>query len=224
MTLPNFSRLTLTLLAALLAMAVLGGCYRKHIVSSPPAQRPAKQEEATPATPEPVIVKEELEIIEETYVVDAPDQGSAPAKVEEGDLDADPAVVPDEEAAKTNAAKQEAPVTATSPAVEKAAPKAVAPEDGVEKPVAATELSATQASPVLKSVYYVQVGAFSNMENANRALARLIADGYEGSRLVNTDDGLFRVQAGTFPDEGSAGNALEKLRADYPKGFVLKTD
>ena len=84
------------------------------------------------------------------------------------------------------------------------------------------ETAAPESEAVLSGeIYYVQIGAFSDLENANRALARLLSDGYEGSRLSKTEDGLFRVQAGTFPDEASAGEALSKLLADYPKGFVL---
>ena len=70
--------------------------------------------------------------------------------------------------------------------------------------------------------YYVQVGAFGELDNANRVLSRLLKDGYKDSVLIRTDEGLYRVQAGSFPDETAAGKALDALRTDFPKGFVLR--
>lgn len=131
-----------------------------------------------------------------------------------------------EQAAASPAAPQAAPqaaVPAATPAATPAAP-ATNPEDEVvgigdvrQATGADSAATATASGP-----YYVQVGAFSDMENADRALKRLIADGYKGSVMIKTDEGLFRVQAGSFPDEAAAGAALEELRTDYPNGFVLK--
>jgi cell division protein FtsN len=92
--------------------------------------------------------------------------------------------------------------------------------------VADADVSAPAPAPAPTTAesgpYYVQVGAFSDKDNANRALTRLMEDGYKGSVIVETDEGLFRVQAGSFPDEATAEAALDRLRTDYPKGFVLK--
>jgi cell division protein FtsN len=107
-----------------------------------------------------------------------------------------------------------------------AAPETTAP-DMASQDAASPESTATDAVPVAVTQggqYYVQVGAFSDLENANRALARLIAEGYKGSKLDATADGLYRVQAGAFADPDEAGAALERLQAEYPKGFVLKPD
>ncbi|EGB15113.1 Sporulation domain-containing protein [Pseudodesulfovibrio mercurii] len=146
-------------------------------------------------------------------------QGTPPAKT------AVPA-----QAAPAPVAAQAAPAAPAAPAVK--AP--TNPEDEVvgigdetEMPGAAAVAAPAEppvAAPAVAAggPYYVQVGAFSDVTNANRALERLIADGYKGSVMVKTDEGLFRVQAGSFPDEATAGAALEKLKADYPKGFVLK--
>jgi len=218
--------------AAMTAMLILTtGCARKHIVSSPPTEEPAKQVEVTPA-PQPEAAQEQPGLIDETYEVDAPEEAGAPeAKIEESDLAEDvtpaPAKVDGEmaEPAKTevqeaNEMKEEAAAAAV------ATPEAEAAAKPVEEQTAAdvSEPEVEEEATPLTGMYYVQIGAFSDLENANRALARLLSDGYKGSRLSKMDDGLFRVQAGAFPDETSAGEALSKLLTDYPKGFVLKQD
>lgn len=193
--------LFLCVLAALLILMV-GGCGRKHIVSSPPAQQPAKQAEAKkPSKPE--AAQDKPGLIEDTYVVDAPEETAPSATIKEGELEEEPLGIP------TTTDATAAAGAGTAAAVSKAETAESEPE----------VKAATQGE-----IYYVQIGAFSDLENANRALARLLSDGYEGSRLSKTEDGLFRVQAGTFPDEASAGETLSKLLAAYPKGFVLKQD
>ncbi len=195
---------TLMCILAILAMTALAfsGCARKHIVSSPPAQKPATGVEPAP---KPAVVEEAPVVLEDNYVVDAPDEEQPPrAKVEEGSLDDEPIPAP----TPTEAA---APITA--PEVAPATAPAAAPAAAV-----ATE---TEAVP-MGDMYYVQVGAFSDMENANKVLAGLISDGYAGSKLATTSSGLYRVQAGTFPDKAAAEAALMVLKTEYPKGYILK--
>ncbi|WP_196772837.1 SPOR domain-containing protein [Pseudodesulfovibrio alkaliphilus] len=208
------------MLAVCLAAALtLGGCARQHIVSSPPAERPTARATPLPAeqTPEPSATKgpeDERRENEGVYVVDAPVAEQAGRSVAESELGEEP--LPAEAAPAT---------AATGP---------VAADEAFDAPAAAhapltheTHPGATAAAlpeVVEGGSFFVQVGAFSDLENANRALARLIADGYKGSRLDATGDGLIRVQAGAFGDHGSAEAALDRLQAEYPKGFVLKTD
>ncbi|XXJ18293.1 SPOR domain-containing protein [Desulfovibrio caledoniensis] len=204
-----------------------------------------------PVIEETYVVGEEKpldEPIDEVYEVDAAKQaGTKAPAVGEADLAEEP--LPDADQLKREAeaaAAQGAPPTvepvakpAAEPAVKEAASTVTQPapvrapanpEDEVVgiSDVAGADASTRAAEPATAPVvaaggpYYVQVGAFSDEQNANRALARLIADGYKGSVMVKTDEGLFRVQAGAFPDEATAGAALNKLKADYPKGFVLK--
>ncbi|MBG0791025.1 MAG: SPOR domain-containing protein [Desulfovibrionaceae bacterium] len=80
--------------------------------------------------------------------------------------------------------------------------------------------------PVAQEVgpYYVQVGAFSDLENANKVLAGLLSDGYKGTMLEKTDAGMYRVHAGAFADQHGADAALEALKAEFPNGFVLKIE
>lgn len=228
-----------------LAALALAGCTRKHIVSSPPAQRPAQT--VQPA-PQPTVVEEKAEIIEETYIVDAPvDETASGPRVREGDLGEEPEATP----AAVEATQQEvaAPAVAESVVTEAAVPAAptptaakpektttdvaapaaayVSPEDEevpVDAPVdaPADAPAETPASAAMAEMYFVQVGAFSDLENANGVLSRLIGEGYKGSKLSTTEGGLFRVQAGAFADRAAAEEALHVLMSDFPKGFILK--
>ncbi|MDD3311680.1 SPOR domain-containing protein [Pseudodesulfovibrio sp.] len=207
-------RNTLTALAAtLLGLTLLGGCFRQHIESSTPPgvtrvgptpaarsdhAEPPKVIDESAATPEAAKPQEPGPVIEETYVVDAPKEAEAPEpQVSEGDLDAEPAPA-------TAPAAKPAPAPAAKPA-------AIAPE-----------ADAAVAPEVMGDMFYVQVGSFSELENANKVLASLIDRGYDGSKLVMTDDGQFRVQAGAFTDKTAARTALDKLLPAFKGAFILK--
>lgn len=197
------SILLLTVLAT--SVLMLSGCFRKHIESAPPVKQPARQVEVTPA-PAPQKLEGQSEIIEETYVVDAPAEAAAqPVDVGENDLAEES--LPQAKAAEIPAAKKTEAV--------------VTEEVTITEKVVVTEEVVSSASTE-PGMYYVQIGAFSDLENANKVLARLLSDGYKDSVLSKTDTGLFRVQAGSFPDEISAENALTTLKTDYPEGFVFK--
>ena len=191
-------------LAALLALALLGGCFRQHIETTPPGATPATHKagpvEASP-TPAPVPAakaEEPAVVIEETYVVDAPQpEAAAPGSaVKEADLGDEaapaPAPTPEQKAAKP------APQADASPAAAETAPD------------------------LMGEMFYVQVGSFSELENANKVLSSLLERGYDGSKLSMTDDGSFRVQAGAFTDREGARRALETLLADHKGAFILK--
>jgi len=212
-------------LIVLTASAVmLGGCFRKHIESAPPVKQPARQVEVKPA-PTPAKVEEQPEIIEETYIVDAPEEAAIqPADVDEGDLAEEP--LPEAEVVKGQA-KEESAKAVETPTAEKTEAVVAAEKEVITEEVSITEkvvVTEEVASPTKTGtgMYYVQIGAFSDLENANKVLARLLSDGYKDSVLSKTDTGLFRVQAGAFPDETSAEKALTKLKTDYPEGFVFK--
>jgi DedD protein len=185
--------------------ALLGGCFRQHIVSSPPAQRPAQSTEVAPA-PAPAPVKDEAapavtESRDGVYVVDAPKPEEPAVVVQEGSL------------------SDEAPVPGDTAASQPVRPDALEPSDGPAATVVPAGAAVAEGGK-----YFVQVGAFSDLENANKALARLLSDGYKGSKLDTTGEGLFRVQAGAFADRAAAEEALLRLQGQYPRGFVLKTD
>ncbi|EHJ48392.1 rare lipoprotein A [Solidesulfovibrio carbinoliphilus subsp. oakridgensis] len=76
----------------------------------------------------------------------------------------------------------------------------------------------------LPGPFYVQVGAFTRRENADRLYSRLVAAGYAGSRVHYKEiDGtrFFRVHAGTFPTEAAAEEARIRLGSVFAGAFVL---
>lgn len=60
-------------------------------------------------------------------------------------------------------------------------------------------------------LYKVQVGAYKNKSNADKALAKVKSDGYNG--FITYVDGLYKVQVGAFKVKSNA----EKLLADLKK-------
>jgi rare lipoprotein A len=76
----------------------------------------------------------------------------------------------------------------------------------------------------LPGPFYVQVGAFTRQENAERLLPRMLTSGYAGSRILDRDiDGIryWRVLAGTFPSMDEAERARARLAPTYRGAFVI---
>ncbi|MEF2229424.1 MAG: SPOR domain-containing protein [Pseudodesulfovibrio sp.] len=200
---------------AILALALLGGCFRQHIQSAPAGATPAVRAGSAPAETAPAPasstgVGEPPAAIEETYVVDAPQPeepaGAAASAVKEADLGDEPA-------------------PASAPAKEAARPAETAQSAGTGSAAPAAPAAAPEAAPVsdlMGEMFYVQVGSYSELENANKVLSALMGQGYDGSKLSMTDDGRFRVQAGAFTDREAARRALEKLIGAYKGAFILK--
>ncbi len=72
--------------------------------------------------------------------------------------------------------------------------------------------------------FYIQVGAFTVRNNADRLAARLVRDGYKNTRVEQADvDGqtFWRVQAGVFPSLNAAEQGQETLRREFPQAFVI---
>ena len=83
---------------------------------------------------------------------------------------------------------------------------------------------AGQSSAAPSDSWYVQVGAFQDRENAKNVLAGLYSAGYGQSRISRSqDDGLYRVQAGSFASRADAEAALETLKPQYPAGYVINS-
>ena len=74
------------------------------------------------------------------------------------------------------------------------------------------------------SGYYVQVGAFSQAENARATHDMLVRQGYSGSRILAVKTGaggtLHVVKAGVFAQRGAAEQALQRLRRQFPSSFI----
>lgn len=72
--------------------------------------------------------------------------------------------------------------------------------------------------------FYIQVGAFTVKNNADRLAARLVKDGYKDTRVEQADvDGqtFWRVQAGIFPGLNAADQGRDTLRKEFPQAFVI---
>lgn len=72
--------------------------------------------------------------------------------------------------------------------------------------------------------FFVQVGAFSLRENADKLMREMQNGGYSGARVVFADvkgQGFWRVQAGEFQDLDQARSALNTLASRNPSAFVI---
>jgi rare lipoprotein A len=71
--------------------------------------------------------------------------------------------------------------------------------------------------------YAVQVGAFSQDDNARRVQQKLVQSGYGGARITRVVRGgreLMAVQAAAFEEREKAEEALRILRTDFPASFI----
>ena len=76
----------------------------------------------------------------------------------------------------------------------------------------------------LPGPFYVQVGAFTQRQNADRLQARLLSAGYAGTRILDKEtDGVryFRVLAGVFPTTSTAEEARQRLGSTFRGAFVI---
>jgi rare lipoprotein A len=72
--------------------------------------------------------------------------------------------------------------------------------------------------------FYVQYGAFTVRDNAERLRERLLARGYPGTRITEGWVGgvrFWRVQVGTFPSLSQAQAARERFLPESPDCFVI---
>jgi rare lipoprotein A len=68
--------------------------------------------------------------------------------------------------------------------------------------------------------WWVQVGAFGDPANSQRAVERLEAAG-EHPVIVEGHGGLDRVRVGPFDSERAVEKALERIRSDWPKAVLV---
>ncbi|MBC17372.1 putative Sporulation domain protein [Pseudodesulfovibrio profundus] len=219
----RFSISTLLALLLLMSTLVTAGCFRKHIVSTPPSKAPTRTTTTTAAPePKPEVkqIEEEPMVIEETYEINAPKKEAITNEVGETDLGEEPLPEPEAvDTAATPAPEPAAPeVATTAPAAE---PVVEAPAEKLSEPMETVDPANNTPAPI-GDVYYVQVGAFSEQSNAENVLADLVARGYDESRIVESAGGLFKVQAGTFSGTPEAETAVEAMQDMFPKAFILK--
>ena len=89
-----------------------------------------------------------------------------------------------------------------------------------EQERAAPEKHPEPAPPPGGDCLWVQVGAFSDVGNAERAERRLEAAG-ESAVIVEGPGGLHRVRIGPFADESSARAALARIVHDWPEAHAV---
>jgi len=89
------------------------------------------------------------------------------------------------------------------------------------KPVAQTTVAEAQA--VVNGKYAVQVGAFSQDENARRVQQKLVQSGFGGAKIIRTERAgkvLSVVSAGSFEHKEKAEEALRNLKQEFPASFI----
>jgi len=126
-----------------------------------------------------------------------------------------------EEPARPQAKSQAKPQAKTDRQVQvaEAKPRPVARISAAAKPEPApkTELRAESGK------YAVQVGAFSQDDNARRVQKKLVQSGYDSARVTRVVRGgkeFLAVQAGSFQEREKAEEALRNLRMEFPASFI----
>lgn len=69
-----------------------------------------------------------------------------------------------------------------------------------------------------KTMYRVQIGAYSVKSNADRMLTKVKKAGFEA--FVTTKDGMYKVQVGAYSVKANADAMLKRVRAAGFEGFV----
>lgn len=106
---------------------------------------------------------------------------------------------------------------ATQPAYQQQAPSTTYES---AKPVRSQSESFTYAqqedASKYQGSYFVIIGSFSSMDNANRYKQELIPQGFNPI-VLHSETGYYRVCVNSFNDEASARERVQQIRVDYPK-------
>jgi len=104
------------------------------------------------------------------------------------------------------------------------APKSQAKPAQAKAPAVAQQAHATQQAQAFDGTRYsVQVGAFSQDENARRVKDRLVQSGFRGASVVRAVRGgreLSVVQAGSFEAREQAEEVLRAVKDEFPASFI----
>ncbi len=125
-------------------------------------------------------------------------------------------------AATETVTKQEPATKVFSAPVTQPAPQQQAPATRYEssKPVRSQSESFTFAQQEDASRYqgkfFVIMGSFSSMDNANRYKQELIPQGFSPI-VLHSETGYYRVCVNAFTDEAAARQRVQQIRTDYPK-------
>ncbi|MGD9555685.1 MAG: SPOR domain-containing protein [Mangrovibacterium sp.] len=131
--------------------------------------------------------------------------------------------LPKQETAPTETVSKEEPATkvfsapATQPAYQQPAP---ATRYESSTPVRAQSESFTYANQGDAGKYagkfFVIIGSFSSMENANRYKQELAPLGFSPI-VLRSETGYYRVCVNAYTDEATARERIHQIRTDYPK-------
>lgn len=80
-----------------------------------------------------------------------------------------------------------------------------------------------QPNNVNNILYRVQIGAFSNKNNADAYLKKAQSAGFAGFVVLGKDN-IYRVQIGAFSNESNAHNYLVQAKSKGFDGFVIRTE
>lgn len=86
-----------------------------------------------------------------------------------------------------------------------------------------TQGSVRQPAAEAGGKYAVQVGAFSQEDNARRVREKLVQAGFGGAKVTRTERGgkvVSVVQAGRYAQRESAEEALRTLKQEFPTSFI----
>ena len=72
-------------------------------------------------------------------------------------------------------------------------------------------------------LYHVQIGAFSNKNNADAYLKKAQSAGFTGFVVLGKDN-IYRVQIGAFSNESNAHNYLVQAKSKGFDGFVIRAE
>lgn len=77
----------------------------------------------------------------------------------------------------------------------------------------------TNAAAMTKK-YHVQVGAFSNHDNARNLRTKLVNEG-NNALVVENENGMLRVIISSFDEYNEARAKIDQIRGTYPDAWVL---
>ena len=80
---------------------------------------------------------------------------------------------------------------------------------------------APSPTPTKKTVYRVQVGAYSVKANADRQLVRVKAAGFTDAFITQVD-GMYKIQVGAYEVKANADRMLERVKKAGFSAFVTK--
>ena len=85
-----------------------------------------------------------------------------------------------------------------------------------------TEPGEDEDAPKSEDMFYtIQVGAFSQRENAGALAEQVQERGFASVRVVEGADGLYRVFLGRYPDRDQAESLGDSLGAELGLGFSV---